>query len=198
MTCWKPNMSEDGNLEHQQIRSPAAELVLSCIIRSRLHFKLEHYKKRPPITPTTAPTTPSLETTKLASPAPVDGAAETDCVRLASLADRLFVPTIRVTLAVVALDALPDIALALALALKLALALGVAVAVAGAAPSLSPPAVTVTGRVMMSSSSYVVVLLPGKFASLPAADSVHVTVAPRAQSAVPVKAFASLTPISKW
>jgi hypothetical protein len=42
------------------------------------------------------------------------------------------------------------------------------------------------------------VLLPGKFASLPLADSIQVTVAPWPQSTVIVKAFASPTPISKW
>lgn len=43
------------------------------------------------------------------------------------------------------------------------------------------------------------VLLPGKFASLPVANSVQSAVfAPREQSADPVKAFASPTPMSRW
>lgn len=104
------------------------------------------------------------------------------------------VPTICVTLAVVALAEPPDVALPLWLTLPLALP----VALACTLPSLSTPLVTVTGSVATSVPSYVVVLLPGKFASEPPADSVHVTVAPRLQSAVAVAAWASPTPISRW
>lgn len=136
-----------------------------------------------------------MEITEFA--AAVDGVAEAvPEVSLALLAEAPVVPIIRVTLAVEVRAAIPDVAaLELTLALALAPALPVALA---CVPSLSAPLVTVTGKVKMSSPAYVVVLLPGKFASLPDADSVQVTVSARMQSAVPVNALASPTPISRW
>lgn len=85
----------------------------------------------------------------------MEGVAEADPVRIVPLADALFVPVpvICVTLAVMELAALPDVALPLLLALALALPLELAlpVSVACALPSFSAPLVTVTDRVRISS-----------------------------------------------
>ena len=57
------------------------------------------------------------------------------------------------------------------------------------APSLSPPAVTVTGTLPSSEPSYVAVLLPGSLASLPLALSMHTALLDaNTQSCVMVKA----------
>ena len=133
----------------------------------------------------------------MAVAAPVEGEAEAEEapeVRDVPLADALCEPTICVILAVEALAALPEAA-ELPLALALALALPVALA---CAPSFSTPLVIVTGNVRISSPSYVVVLLPGSFASVPVANSTQVAVAPIVQSSLPVKIPASPTPISMW
>jgi hypothetical protein len=83
-----------------------------------------------PNSPTTAPTRPPWRYIKLNEAAPVEGVAEAEATPVLTipLSDALMVPVICVTLAVVALAALLDVALPFPLWLALPLALPVALA----------------------------------------------------------------------
>ncbi|KAJ4364675.1 hypothetical protein N0V83_009272 [Neocucurbitaria cava] len=118
----------------------------------------------PPNKQAAAPTRPPPITTTLAAAAPVeaDAAADPDLVALDD-PDAAPEPAACVALAVVLLAPLPTLALP----------------VAPAPPvNFSAPAVTTTNILATSLGSYVVVLLPGKFASLPPADSLHTAPTP--------------------
>lgn len=144
-------------------------------------LRLWLHRKYAANTPAPAPIRTELENVLLTA-APVLPGGGT-----ALLLDAVF--PVAVGIADVAFAEPPVVAAALAIPLELPLGVGEASTLAA---SFSAPAVMVTGRcvtpVHPPSPLYVSVLLPGKFASLPLALSLHrAVVEPKLQSAVIVK-----------